>query len=143
MWECRNDGTVVNFSERGGRVFLSMGKILIHYFQAGKFTGDLMGRIQIRYDLTDSFTSPVIQENDYANSSYGLETDILHFRHMIAQVILKSLGKDFEPKLSASLKKTQTWNADIGQISNVRQCHPLPISLEISNKIFKIGRAHV
>ena len=88
----------------GGRVFLSMGKILIHYFQAGKFTGDLMGRIQIRYDSTVSFTSPVIQGNDDATSSYGLETDILHFRHMIAQVILKSLGKDFEPKLSASFK---------------------------------------
>ena len=63
-----------------------------------------MGRIQIRNDLTISFTSPVMEENDYVSSKYGLDTDILHFRHMIAQAILKSLGQDFEQKLSTSFK---------------------------------------
>ena len=104
LWECKIDGNVVNFSNIGGYVFLSMGKILVHYFQTGKFIGDLMGRIQIRNDLTVSFTSPVMEENDYISSKYGLQTDILHFRHMIAQAILKSLGQDFEQKLSTSFK---------------------------------------
>ena len=45
-----------------------------------------------------------MEENDYISSMYGLETDILHFQHMIAQVILKSLGQDFEQKLSVSFK---------------------------------------
>ena len=81
-----------------------MGKIIVHYFRTGKFIGDLMGRIQIRNDLTVSFTSPVMEENDYVSSKYGLETDILHFRYMIAQAILKSLGQDFEQKLSTSFK---------------------------------------
>ena len=71
-----------------------MGKIIVHYFRTGKFIGDLMGRIQIRNDLTVSFTSPVMEENDYVSSKYGLETDILHFRYMIAQAILKSLGQN-------------------------------------------------
>ena len=45
-----------------------------------------------------------MEENDYVSSNYGLKTDILHFRHMIAKVILKSLGQDFEQKLSVSFK---------------------------------------
>ena len=46
-----------------------------------------------------------MDENDSENSlENGLKTDILHFRHMIAQVILKSLGQDFEQKLSVSFK---------------------------------------
>ena len=45
-----------------------------------------------------------MEENDYVSSKYGLETDILHFRYMIAQAILKSLGQDFEQKLSTSFK---------------------------------------
>ena len=105
LWERGIDGAIVNFSNIGGYVFLSMGKILVHYFRIRKFTGDLMGRIQIRNDLTVSFTSPLMEENDSENSlENGLKTDILHFRHMIAQVILKSLGQDFEQKLSASFK---------------------------------------
>ena len=104
LWEREIDGNVVNFSNIGGYVFLSMGKILVHYFWTGKFTSDLMGWIQIRNDLIVSFTSPVTKENDYVSSKYGLETDILHFQHMIAQVILKSLGQDFEQKLSVSFK---------------------------------------
>ena len=104
LWEHGIDGNVVNFSNIGGYVFLSIGKILAHYFRIGKFTGDLIGWIWIWNDLTISFTSPVIEENDYISSKYGLETDILHFRHMITQVILKSLGQDFEQKLFVSFK---------------------------------------
>ena len=105
LWERGIDGAIVNFSKIGGYVFLSMGKILVHFFRIRKFAGDLMGRIQIRYDLTVSFTSPLMEENDSENSlENGLKTDILHFRYMIAQVILKSLGQDFEQKLSASFK---------------------------------------
>ncbi|KAK9988031.1 hypothetical protein SO802_028270 [Lithocarpus litseifolius] len=104
LWERGIDGNVFNFSNIGGYIFLSIGKILVHYFQIGKFTGDLIGRIEIRNNLTVSFTSPVIEENDYISSKYGLKIDILHFRHMIAQVILKSLGQDFEQKLSVSFK---------------------------------------
>jgi len=96
LWEHEIDKIVVNFSTIGGYVFLSIRKILVHYFRTGKFTGDLIGRIQIRNNLTVSFTSPVIEENDHVSFKYGLETNILHFRHMIAQVILKSLGQDFE-----------------------------------------------
>ena len=104
LWERRIDSNVVNFSNIGGYIFLSIGKILVHYYQTRKFTGDLIGRIQIRNNLIVSFTSPVIEENDYVSSKYGLEIDILYFRHMIAQVILKSLGQDFEPKLFISFK---------------------------------------
>ena len=105
LWERGIDGAIVNFSKIGGYVFLSMGKILVHFFRIRKFAGDLMGRIQIRYDLTVSFTSPLMEENDSENSlENGLKTDILHFRYMIAQVILKSLGQDFEQKLSVSFK---------------------------------------
>ena len=104
LWEREIDGNVVNFSNIGGYVFLSMEKILVHYFRTGKLTGDLMGRIQIRNNLTVSFTSLVMEENDYVSSKYGLETDILHFGHMIAQAILKSLGQDFEQNLSTSFK---------------------------------------
>ena len=53
----------------------------------------MIGQIQIRNDLTVSFTSPVIKEKDYVSSKYGLKTDILHFCHTVAQVILKSLGQ--------------------------------------------------
>ena len=43
LWERGIDGNVVNFNNIGGYVFLYMGKILVHYFRTGKFTGDLMG----------------------------------------------------------------------------------------------------
>ena len=39
LWECGIDRNVVNFSNIGGYVFLSIGKILVHYFLTGKFTG--------------------------------------------------------------------------------------------------------
>ena len=94
MWERKNDRNVVNFSNIGGYIFLSIGKIFVHYFRTGKFTGDLIGLIQIRNNLTVSFTSPVIKENDHVSFKYGLETDILLFGHMVAQVILKSLGQN-------------------------------------------------
>ena len=36
----------------------------------------------------------VKKEKDYVSSKYGLENDILLFGHMVAQVILKSLGQN-------------------------------------------------
>ena len=39
MWERGIDRNVVNFSNIGGYVFLSIGKILVHYFLTKEFTG--------------------------------------------------------------------------------------------------------
>ena len=54
----------------------------------------MIGQIKIRNNLIISFTSPVKKEKDYVSSKYGLENDILLFGHMVAQVILKSLGQN-------------------------------------------------
>ena len=39
LWERGIDRNVVNFSNIGGYVFLSIGKILVHYFLTGEFIG--------------------------------------------------------------------------------------------------------
>ena len=95
----------------------------------------MIGQIQIRNDLTVSFTSPVIKEKDYISSKYGRKYDILHFWHMVAQVILKSLGQNNVgyhvlkvqgPILSVSFKlffsKLFLYHKDL---SMLQYCHPI------------------
>lgn len=92
MWERDSTGNVVvNVSAAGRKVFLSMGKIVAGIHENGQFAGDLIHRIRIYEDGSVNFPFPNMSPNAETTLNQGILTDLIHFRWMVARVIVNSL----------------------------------------------------
>lgn len=91
MWENDLKGRVVNVSAVGRKVFLSMGKIVAGIHKIGQFAGNLVDRIRIYGDQSVNFPFPNMYPNAETNLTQGKKTDLIHFRWMVARVIITSL----------------------------------------------------
>ena len=91
MWENDLNGRVLNVSAVGRKVFLSMGKIVAGIHKRGQFAGNLIDRIRIYGDQSVNFPFPNMNPNAGTNLTQGKLTDLIHFRWMVARVIVTSL----------------------------------------------------
>lgn len=103
MWERDLANKVVNVSAAGRKVFLSMGKIVAGIHENGQFAGDLIHRIRIYEDGSVNFPFPNMSPNAETILIDGISTDLIHFRWMVASVIVKSLP-DYHQMLSDTFK---------------------------------------
>lgn len=103
MWERDPTGKVVNVSAAGRKVFLSMGKIVAGIHENGQFAGDLIHRIRIYEDGSVNFPFPNMSPNAETTLNQGILTDLIHFRWMVARVIVNSL-RDYHQMLSDTFK---------------------------------------
>ena len=97
-WEKDPNGRVLNVSAVGRKVFLSMGKIVAGIHKRGQFAGNLIYRIRIYEDGSVNFPFPNMNPNAETTLNQGILTDLIHFRWMVARVIVTSLP-NYRPQL--------------------------------------------
>lgn len=94
MWG--NDGKLIGFGGGTRKVFRSIAHQLRTFHNAGRYCGDLINRVSIRVpDLVVSFTACPQRED----RKKGIESDMNHFRYMLAMLIndhLKKRGSETE-----------------------------------------------
>ena len=103
MWERDPTGKVLNVSAAGRKVFLSMGKIVAGIHSNDQFAGDMIRRIRIYEDRSVNFPFPNMNPNDETELYEGILTDLIHFRWMVARVIVTSLP-NYHQMLSDTFK---------------------------------------
>ncbi|XP_030942542.1 uncharacterized protein LOC115967564 [Quercus lobata] len=104
MWEKDPNGRVLNVSAVGRKVFLSMGKIVAGIHKRGQFAGNLIDRIRIFGDQSVKFPFPNMNPNAETTLDRGILTDLIHFRWMVARVIVTSLPNYDHQMLSDTFK---------------------------------------
>ncbi|XP_065616872.1 uncharacterized protein LOC112032860 [Quercus suber] len=103
MWEKDPNGRVLNVSAVGRKVFLSIGKIVAGIHKRRQFAGNLIDRIRIYEDQSVNFPFPNMSPNAETTLNQGILTDLIHFRWMVARVIVTSLP-NYHQMLSETFK---------------------------------------
>ncbi|XP_030944587.1 uncharacterized protein LOC115969154 isoform X2 [Quercus lobata] len=113
-WEFDNMNKVLHFGQYFRKIFMGIADILYSYHKSNLFSGDVIGRMRIHNDLriTHPYTPANTSHNDYLDGRSrkmkkdldGRKVDIIHFRWLVAKVVRKFCGEDYESHLSKYFK---------------------------------------
>lgn len=113
-WEFDNTNKVLHFGPFFRTIFMGIADILYSYHKSNLFSGDVIGRMRIHNYLriTHPYTPTNTSHNDYLDGRSkkkkkdldGRKVDIIHFRWLVAKVVRKFLGEDYESHLSKYFK---------------------------------------
>ena len=101
-WEVDNTKKVLHFGPFFRKIFMGIADILYSYHKSNLFSGDVIGRMRIHYSLR--ITHPYTPANTSHNDLDGRKVDIIHFRWLVAKVVRKYLGENYESHLSKYFK---------------------------------------
>lgn len=101
-WQVDSTNKVLHFGPLFRTIFMGIADILYSYHKRNLFSGDVIGRMRIHYGLR--ITHPYTPANTSHNDLNGRKVDIIHFRWLVAKVVRKCFGKDYESHLSQYFK---------------------------------------
>ena len=113
-WQVDNMNLVLHFGPVFRIIFMGIADILYSYHKSDLFSGDVIGRMMIHNDLhiTHPYSPANTSHNDYLDGRSkkkkkdldGRKVDIIHFRWLVAKVVRKFFGEDYESHLSKYFK---------------------------------------
>lgn len=101
-WQLDSTNKALHFGPLFRTIFMGIADILYSYHKRNLFSGDVIGRMRIHYDLR--VTHPYTPANTSHKDLDGRKVDIIHFRWLVAKVVRKCFGEDYESHLSQYFK---------------------------------------
>uniref|UniRef100_A0A7N2MZA3 Uncharacterized protein n=1 Tax=Quercus lobata TaxID=97700 RepID=A0A7N2MZA3_QUELO len=99
-WEFDATKKVLHFGPYHRTIFKRIADILYSYHKNNLFSGDVIGRMRV--DSNGHITHPY--EPVKTSNLEGRKVDMIHFRWLVAKVVRKYFGKDYELHLSKYFK---------------------------------------
>jgi hypothetical protein len=102
LWEFTSNNKVRNFSENSTKLFQNLANTLLRFHICGKFAGDMLSQVYVDFNnLSLCYDCPPRSLNSLRPLTLGIETEIRHFRRLVAPLIMKTIP-DYPTKLTGS-----------------------------------------